>query len=272
VKLGLCSIAALDRPLAEVAAAAAEAGADGLEVTARPPHVPAGADEAALHRIGNGVRAAGLDVLAYGSYLGHGDHREADARREVAHAAALGTGLLRVWAPLRTNEPDAGFGEIVALLGCACDAARECGIEVVVERHIGSFADTPERTLRLLDAVGRPNFALNYQVCDFLEPAAADEQPEDARRLASHARYVHLKNYVPGAAAGGRLVHGGSLAGGVLDYTRLLAAIVETGYDGPMSVEFLSAEPLPLADLLASDLRFVRDTLASLGALPAGVE
>ena len=265
MKVGLCSIAALDHGLEELAGIAAAAGADGLEVTARAPHVPDGADAATLRAIGASIRSHGLEVLAYGSYLGHGPEDGDEAAREADRAAALGTRLLRVWAPLRADAEDEGFAEIVARLGRACDAAREHEIEVVVERHIGSFADTPERTLRLLEAVGRANFSLNWQVCDFLEPAAIPDQPGDARRLAPLARYVHLKNYVSDPALGGRLKHGGSLAGGALDYTALLGALVEAGYDGPLGIEFLSAEPLGVRERLAADLAFVRRTLGALG-------
>jgi sugar phosphate isomerase/epimerase len=266
VKLGLCSIAALDLPLAEVAAAAARAGADGLEVTGRAPHLAEDADLPAVRATREVVTSAGLEVLAYGSYLGHAEpHTRAHAQREVERATALAAPLLRVWAGLRPGEADEGFAGVVELLGQACDAAHERDIEVVVERHIGSFADTPERALRLLAEVGRPNFSLNYQVCDFLEPDAAAAQTDDARELAPHARYAHLKNYVSSDAAGGRLVHGGSLAGGVLDYSGILTALVEAGYSGPMSVEFLSAEPAPLEDRLARDLSFVRETLSGLG-------
>lgn len=264
MKLGLCSIAALDRPLSEVIRAAATAGADGLEVTARPPHVAPDADRLTLRAIADEIGSAGLAVLAYGSYLGHGD---IDPQREVERTVALGTRLLRVWAPLLPGEPDAGFARTVALLERTCDLAESEGIDVVVERHIGSFADTRERTIRLIEAVNRENFGLNYQVCDFLEPSAVPLQTEDARRLAPLARYVHLKNYVLDPERG-RLVHGGSLADGVLDYTSLLGALVDAGYTGPMSVEFLSAEALPVEERLTRDLRFVRETLAGAAGTP----
>ena len=39
MKLGFCSISALDRPLADVAHLAATLGLDGIEVTQRAPHL-----------------------------------------------------------------------------------------------------------------------------------------------------------------------------------------------------------------------------------------
>src|SRR5690606_34788193 len=168
-RLGFCSISALDRPLAAAAALAAAAGLDGLEVTARPPHLDPAAPDAAIRDAGRAVRDAGVDVIAYGSYVGRPDGLGPEpARRAVAIAAALETPLLRVWADHVPGEADHGFARIVETLRSACEAAADRGITVVVERHIGSFADTPERIERLFDAVGHEALALNYQVLDAL--------------------------------------------------------------------------------------------------------
>lgn len=266
-QLGFCSISALDRSLADAARVAADCGCDGLEVTGRPPHLEPDASLDAVRDAGAAVRGTGIEVVAYGSYLGIGDARTPEsARREVEIAAALDTSLLRVWAEADARVPDEGFAETVALLAAACDAAADRGVDVVVERHVGSFADTPERIGRLFAAVARPNLALNYQVLDFLPPDAASAQPDDARRLAPLARYLHLKNYRPNPDPAGPLVPGGSLEGGVLDYRKILAAVIESGYAGPMTLEFVSWEPLPLEEKLAVDVRHARALLAELGA------
>ena len=262
--LAFCSISALDRPLARVAELAAALGLDGIEVTARPPHLELDADLAAVRDAGQAVRAAGSDVVAYGSYLGRFRlTTPAHAEREAARAAALGAPLLRVWAEPLEGAPD-DRATVVALLRTACDAARGDGITVVVERHVGSFADTPERVAWLLDAIDRPNVALNYQVLDFLPPEAAPQQPADAAALVRHARYFHLKNYRPNDTVGGPLLLGASLADGVLDYRAILAAALGAGYAGPMTFEFLAADARPVEDKLAADVAFVRGVLAEL--------
>jgi sugar phosphate isomerase/epimerase len=123
-QLGFCSIAALDRPLCDAARVAADCGLDGLEVTARAPHLDDTASLDAVRDAGRSVREAGLRVLAYGSYLGHEGLRDAASlRREVSRAAALEAPLLRVWAALDPKAGDAGFADQVALLRDTCDAA-----------------------------------------------------------------------------------------------------------------------------------------------------
>ena len=263
-KLGFCSISALDRPLAAAAELAAKAGLDGLEVTARPPHLDPDAGPESARAAGNAVRASGIEVIAYGSYLGRPGRTDPDcAAREAEIAGALGTKLLRVWA-----EPIEGRGDdlepVVGWLRAACDAADERGVTVVVERHLGSFADTLERIERLFSEVKRENLALNYQVLDLLAPSEAPKQAGDAARLAGPARYFHLKNYRQNPDAGGPLLPGGSLAGGALDYRAILRAALDAGYAGPLTLEFLSFEPMPVEEKLAADVAHLESLLAEI--------
>ncbi|MBI3784684.1 MAG: sugar phosphate isomerase/epimerase [Deltaproteobacteria bacterium] len=261
--LAFCSISAVDRSIEAAAALAAQCGLDGLEVTAHAPHLDPEAGPSAAHDIGRAVRAAGVDVVAYGSYLGRfGQITTAHAEREAAIAAALETRLLRVWAePIEDGSGD--VAPTVELMRAACDAAAAAGITVVIERHLGSFADTPERIERLLQAIDRPNVALNYQVLDFLPASEIADQPSDAARLVKHARYFHLKNYQPNPM-GEQVIPGGSLADGVLDYRAILGAALRAGYDGPLTIEFLAADERSVEEKLAADVAFVRQVLAKI--------
>lgn len=260
--LALCSITGLDRPLGALAEAAAAAGLGAVEVTARPPHLVPEAGPDAAREAGAAVRAAGVEVVAYGSYLGREEPVSAAlAAREVALAEALGAPRIRVW-----GEPvgDADFAAVVAGMRTVCEAGEAAGIEVVVERHLGSFAQTAEDAERLLDAVDHPAFSLNYQPLDLLPPDAVAEQPADAARLAPRSRYLHVKNYRVNPD-GGPLLFGGSVRGGVLDWRAILRAALEAGYAGPLTLEFLSVEPLPLEEKLADDALFLRELVAELG-------
>ncbi len=270
-QLGFCSISAMDRPLAAVAELAVACGLDGIEATARAPHVDPTAALEVLRETARAVRATGATMLAYGSYLGRaevggaGAVDIATALREVRVAEALGAPRMRVWAEPLAGEPEDGFAAIATLLRAACDAAAVVGIDVVVERHGGSFADTPARIERLFAAVDRPNFALNYQVIDLLPQSLAAEQPDDARRLIPLSRYFHLKNVQPAKDGAGPMPPGASLAGGVFDYRAILRAAFEAGYTEPLTIEFLSWEPRSIEDKLKDDAAWLRHTLAELG-------
>jgi sugar phosphate isomerase/epimerase len=254
VRLGVCTITALDRPLEEAARAAGRAGAEGVELTARPPHWRAGAGRREAEAARRVLDAAGLAALAFGSYLGKdAPPGPEEPERTVEAAAAMGAPCLRVWA-----EPAAGGGREEALLDLlrrCVDRAAARGLTVVVERHLGSLADDAERVERLLDAV--PGLALAWQPLDGLPQGQVGAQPADAARLGPRARHVHLKNYRVDAASG-RLHLGASLARGALDWRRILATLRRGGYDGALCVEFTRFDAAPLEERLAADLAFAR--------------
>jgi len=264
--VAMCSICAMDRSLADATALAARCGADGIEVTARAPHLEAAAGASEVREAGERVRASGIEVTAYGSYLSYtGPEFEADAAREVARAAMLGSKLLRVWA----GHPDGVDGspdDVVAMLRAAGDAAASEGIEVVVERHGGTLADSADRSEALLDAVDRANVTLNYQTLDGLPSKEVAEQPGDARRLIPRSGYFHVKNYRANPVPSGPLVLGGDLETGVLDYRAILAAAVEAGYRGPYGIEFVAFDERPLEGKIAAGVEWLRRTLAEVGA------
>lgn len=264
--LAFCSISALDRDLAAAARAALAAGCSAIEATARPPHVDPDAGPDAAARQAEAVRREGATIVAYGSYLGRGGRTtSAQAAADVAIAQALGAPRIRVWAEGPGAEGGVPFDACVALLQETAELAGRAGIELVVERHVGSFADTPERIDALLGAIGCENVALNYQVLDLLPESAIGAQADDAARLAGAARYFHLKNYRRNPSAGGPLLPGASLRSGALDYRAILPAAWRAGYAGPLTFEFLSWEARPLEEKLADDVAFVREILARAG-------
>ena len=263
-KLGLATIVGLSHPLEGVLDIAEATGLDGVEITGRPPHLTGDPKPGELEAARQAVHARGLEALAFGSYVGfRGRFARGHVESAVAAAIALGTSRLRVWAESPTGSFDRqGFSDLVALLQLCCDEAGNRDIDVVVERHERSFADTAENVERLLDTVNRPNFALNYQPLDHLPVAACSQLPEDARRLAAHARYFHLKNYRVVNAPSPTLELAASLADGALDYARILESSLDAGYSGPLVLEFTDDdESKTLAKRVEADVDFLRQTL-----------
>ncbi len=262
--LAFCSISALDRPIAAVAEMALACGVEAIEITGHAPHLAADASVAEARDVGRAVRATGCGIVAFGSYLGRfGQVTADDARRAVAWTEALETPLLRVWAePLPDDNQDKN--PTVDLMRAACDAALPAGITVVVERHLGSFADTPRRIADLFAAIDRPNVALNYQVLDFLPPSKITQQAADAAALSGAARYFHLKNYQLNPDGQSAMLPGGSLADGTLDYRAILTAAHAAGYRGPLTIEFLAADERSVEAKLKADVDFVRSVLGPL--------
>ena len=244
-------------------ATAAKCGVDGIEASARAPHFDEHTDLRAVQRMGAAVREAGLGVLAYGSYLSYdGPDHESLVRTEVARAEALAAERMRVWAGHPAGASDENRADVVALMRDVADAAGAVGLDVVIERHEGSFADTVARCTQLLDAIDRPNVALNFQCLDDIRADDAKNVAAEARALIPRSRYLHVKNYsLPGDPTQ-PVVFGGDLRYGVLDYREILAAALEAGYRGPLTIEFLGIDARPLEEKLADGVAFLREILA----------
>jgi len=256
VKLGLVTIAGIDTPLGQVLDAAAEHGLDGIELTARPPHVGPEDDLAA---IGRTTRTLGLEIFALGSYLGREPQTTlAHAEAVLLDANALRAPVVRVWA-----EPFAERAKVVRLLRMTADRADALGMRLVIERHAGSLADTPERCEALLAEIDHPSCALAYQPLDGLRASEAAAQPDDARRLAPLSRHFHVKNY---RDVDGTLELSAPLADGALDYGPILAAAVEAGYEGPLLLEFVSDDAsISFRERVAADAAALRALVDGLG-------
>lgn len=263
-KLGLATIVGLCHPLEEVLDVAAALGLDGIEITGRSPHLRPGASARTVAEVRHAAQARDLEVLAFGSYVGfRGAFERSDADTAVAIARDLGATRLRVWAESPSGRlDDRGFSAAVSLLKHCCDEAAVHRVEVVVERHRQSFADSAPNVERLLHAVGRKNLSLNYQPLDHLPADAAATVPADARRLAPLASYAHLKNYEVRNSQSRTLELGSSLAAGALDYRAILKASVDAGFEGPLVLEFTSdEESTPFEHRVRRDIDFLRELL-----------
>lgn len=256
---GVCSICALDHPLEEVARIARRCGADGVEVTARAPHLTDEMDLDAVRRAGDAVREAGVEVLAHGSYLACSPPAfRSDVEREVARCRALGARVLRVWAGHARGLAPEWRDEVVEMLRFLGEAAAEEELDVVIERHEGTFATEAAATLDLLEAVGRENVSLNYQVRDGMRADEVASLPSEIARLAPVSTYFHVKNYRPGPEPDAPMQLGGGIESGLLDYRDLVARAVAAGYTGPYVIEFLAFDDVPFEAKLEHDLAYLR--------------
>ena len=97
-------------------------------------------------------------------------------------------------SPLSGRQPswDEGRERIAAdLIECA-DVAREHGVVLAVEPHVGSALDSPEKAVWLMERTDHPALRLNFDVSHF------HVQGMDLRRCVDlclpHAAHVHVKD------------------------------------------------------------------------------
>jgi sugar phosphate isomerase/epimerase len=118
------------------------------------------------------------------------------------------------------------FARAVEELGWRVEEGRARGVRVSVEPHVGSFADTPDRALRLAQESG-VELTLDYTHFVFQGIPQAEVEP-----LVAHARHFHARG-----GREGRLQT--TLRDSTIDYGRVLDVMAETGYDGYVGIEYV---------------------------------
>jgi 3-dehydroshikimate dehydratase len=251
MKIGLCSIAFRERLLEYSLDLACEAGLDGVEIWGREPHISEEYDANRVAAARKMVADRGLEVAVFGSYLRLGSvSTESMTLRDVLQiATGLDVSLVRVWASdVGSDEADDALWKrtVEECRDAAC-AAQKMGLQLAVEMHTNTIADTTTSARRLVEDVARENFGLNYQPL----PSLNDDALKRLKRVQPYVLHFHAQNF---AALNGdpEKMERASLAEGVIDYVPLVSLLREDGYDGYVAVEF---SPSNVEDKRAAVLR-----------------
>lgn len=140
---------------------------------------------------------------------------------------------LIVFAAERSIEDTASdLNRVIDLLGEASDRAGKRGFSVQLENIPGSWADTGDNCLVLLEGVGRENFGYVWDTGNLYE---AEERHFRAsyEKLKPYIKNVHLKD---GQIIDGVMTwqHFGS---GITDIVGQISALKEDGYTGTLTIE-----------------------------------
>ncbi len=259
------------------------AGCEAAEVVARTlveqgtRHGPAAGEArilspewsaADLADLDRAARRAGTPILTVTPYVrtinSPDDAERVDAVRRlgeyIALAASLGAAFVRVYGGTDEYPPET-LPLAAGSLGELADAAEPAGVTLLIENHPGTLTGTGEATARLIREVGRPGVRALYDPANVLEHS--DEPwPETLAAQGGLIAYVHVKDF--------RIVAGRRVAcpvgDGCVPWDRILPALVEAGYDGPLSYEYerkWHPDELPPADVgLARSIAHVRSVLA----------
>lgn len=84
------------------------------------------------------------------------------------------------------------FLQIVSRLRFYCHILEEHGLNLLIETHPNTFADTTESTLKLLDAVSCNNLKVNFDVLHIWE--AGEDAVNAWHKLFPYIQHMHLKN------------------------------------------------------------------------------
>ncbi|HWV36728.1 MAG TPA: sugar phosphate isomerase/epimerase family protein [Thermomicrobiales bacterium] len=179
----------------------------------------------------------------------------ARVKRHIDTAHALGIPCFRhdvvawAWHTESQAEYEEVFSSIVPICQELADYAAPLGITTSIENH-GFFMNNSERVRRLVHAVDRPNFRTTLDIGNFL---CVDELPELAvMKNLPYASVVHLKDFYrrdfrPGdgwlETLAGNYIQGSIVGFGDLPMRRLLGLVKESGFDGPIAIEYEGQVP-----------------------------
>jgi len=143
--------------------------------------------------------------------------------------------------------------EVIDTLKRAAALCENARLRVLIENEPGSFADTGERTRKLIDLIDHPYVAANWDPCNsniFDHPA---KLADSARSLSDYIKHVHVKDGCP--VMGSLFARYGPIVTGHLGWRDHLIALKEIGFDGYFGIE-THFEPLyESSAVLLSELR-----------------
>ena len=108
------------------------------------------------------------------------------------------------------------------------DRSEGSAVLFTSETHAGTLGDDPETLLRFLASVGQARMKVCWQPYEFTDTDAAIELYD---RFAPEVEHIHLQGRASGEMS--------LLEESDLDYRRILPHVIESGFDGFFSIEFV---------------------------------
>lgn len=160
------------------------------------------------------------------------DHLKNLLPESLVFAAEVGAPYVIVFGFGRGGRPGGPAPDgVIEILAEASEQARAAGLELLVETEESFWADTGERSARVVERVGNPALGLNWDPANAL---IEGDVPYPAGYAAAkrHVRNVHFKDARRHADGSWEL-----LADGDVDWVGQIAALAADGYAGAIAVE-----------------------------------
>ncbi len=217
-----------------------------------------------VREMGAKIRAAGLAVsMVTGDFaVPRNDEQGPSGLRNITPyldlAESFGADLIRI---CMKKEEDVRWARK------ASDEARQRGIRLAHQAHCASLFETVEGSLRVLRAVGRPNFGIIYEPANWLI-SGQDYGPGTIRKLRPYIFNVYVQNHRlrPGAEATIKtwtrgevaIDHIGIWEAGGVDYTDVLRGLHGIGYRAYVTVHQAFAGIMPIETAVKRSADYLR--------------
>lgn len=180
-RTGMCSVTFRNKSAEEIVALARRSGLECIE-WGGDVHVPAG-DYAAAEKVRFLTESAGLKAPSYGSYFRCDDYDKFVTVSETAKI--LGASTVRVWAGRKDGKDFSKreFYDLTTIVKKCADYAAENGQTIAFEYHHGTYCDTAEYALGLLEAVAEENVKTYWQPMYWLDLPESERFVADIRSI-----------------------------------------------------------------------------------------
>jgi sugar phosphate isomerase/epimerase len=240
MKLGYSTWGMPTVPIDQAVRFLADLGYTGIEITVRPGWVtdlPA-LDSAERIRIAKLLKQHNLALPAVGA---HADLLlPAEQHIEVMDRLIAAMDLAVDWAVVNDGKPpvvlttpggrpenyEADKDQLAERLGELAAIARQRGVVLALEAHVGALLDTPEHALEVLHMVDSPNLRLNFDISHFNVMGVPIQHSVDL--MVPYTVHTHIKDE-RGAYPDHEFLIPGE---GVFDYVTYLQAMDKAGFDG----------------------------------------
>ncbi len=155
---------------------------------------------------------------------------------------------------------EADYAAVRETLARVVPLAEKQGVCIAIETHMGTIHDTAASQLRIVAECGSSAFTASLDPANMLIAHRDEPLVETIAAFGLRIGYVHLKNL--------KLYPWGydwnlPLRWGDINYARVLQALQEAGYRGPLAVEYCgTGDPDVFA---ADDARYLRELVARVG-------
>ncbi len=271
--------------LVEITRRCAGAGYDGIELRARDRSNRLSLDDY-LKLSGDVAKSAGLDVV-YGFVAESTSDDEAlraqslnDLKKVIRHAGDCGSTVLNVFGSplLAEGVPYHCFDQHGSVLAteekrrhtveyfqAAAEIAVECGVKLCFETHNNYMHDLPVPTLALVEAIGHPSVAVNFDYGNIFLHAEDGTLENAIDTLGSHIGYVHIKNMMSFASFGTQIFRGTPLRDGDINHEMLVRKLLASGYQGCLTIE--NVMPGDKTHLMQDDIEYFREVIERCGVI-----
>jgi sugar phosphate isomerase/epimerase len=271
VKFSFSSNAFVKHSLLEAIRAIAAAGYEGIEIMADVPHAfPLHLTVRDIRDMRTALSDHGLAVSNINAFMHcadgdtyHPSWIESDPEqrarrldhtlRSIDLAVQLGATNISTepGGPLEGMSREEGLRLYREGLHAVEETARQGGIKVLIEPEPGLLIENSEQFLELFASLDSEVFGINFDVGHFF--CVGEDPSELIPKMMPAIHHFHLEDI-----AASRVHHHLMLGMGAIDIPNVLNTILETGYDGYVTVELYTYDHAP-AETAQEAFRYVQN-------------